>query len=253
MDLTNGEIEEKRAKAAGGGDFYNIHQAAQLLSDDLGDEGLSKTRDALSTLWPGGRVPADFVRIGATNRRAMKTVGQSEARISESRRKEGVEREKHLEEIEIPGYKIAGNVRPQPVEAKQLRTTIAATNDFTKGVGRLEELIKKNGSSIFIGAASGEAETLAANLKLTLKEVQNLGVLSATDMQFLNSQVFDPTALRSIGTRRATALKSLETIKSRAKSGLNESLAAHGYAPKPSSGEIGAGKHSALLDKYGVP
>ena len=39
------------------------------------------------------------------------------------------------------------------------------------------ELIKEHGSTELTGEASGEMQSLAANLKLTLKEVQRLCVL----------------------------------------------------------------------------
>ena len=135
-----------------------------------------------------------------------------------------------IQELQIPGYQLKGDVRPTQKEAQDLRTGVAATQDFISGVDRLKELIKKYGSTNLYGAGSGEVETLAANLKLTLKEVQKLGVLSATDVAFLESQVFDPSKLKSWLTSTKTALSQLDTIQNRAKSGLQSSLTTKGYS-----------------------
>lgn len=164
----------------------------------------------------------------------------------------GKDREKQaldLKELQIPGYDLGDEVRPTTTEAKDLRTGVAAMNDFVKGVGRLSELIKQHGSSEFTGTAAGEMGTLAANLKLTLKEVQKLGVLSASDIAFLEAQIMDPTSMKSLGTRSETALKQLETVKGRAESMIAESLKTRGYTPR-GGGQSSGPKPGAIEDGY---
>jgi hypothetical protein len=146
---------------------------------------------------------------------------------------------RELQELQVPGYQLGTDIRPTQKEAQDIRTGTAALADFTKGVDRLQELIKKHGSTNIVGEGSGEMQTLAANLKLTLKEVQKLGVLSASDIAFLEAQVFDPSSIKSWGTKTGTALKQLETIKGRARSGLAESLRARGYSASGSTGKGG--------------
>lgn len=134
-------------------------------------------------------------------------------------------------ELELPGYKLGGKIRPKADEAKALREGVAQTENFLAGVARLRELVEKNGSSDFIGKDAGEAETLAANLKLTLKEVQKLGVLSSSDIAFLEAQVFDPSSKKSIFTSKGTALRQLDTITDRAQKSLAASIKSRGYEP----------------------
>lgn len=147
-----------------------------------------------------------------------------------------------LQELQIPGYKLGDNVRPTTVEAKGLRDSIGSMTSFSKGIDRMIGLIKEHGSTELTGEASGEMQALAAELKLTLKEVQKLGVLSATDTVFLEAQIFDPSQLKSVMTKAPTAIKQLETARDRAKSLLSETLKVKGYSPEKSGGLTDAQK-----------
>jgi len=160
-----------------------------------------------------------------------------EARFNLGQPKEAAKLAKEDKELSVPGYTLTGEVRPLPAEAKELRTGTAAVKDFTKGVDRLKALIGKYGSTNVVGKGSGEMRTLTSNLKLTLKEVQKLGVLSSSDIAFLEDQLFNPAEFKSWGTRTSTALEQLDTIKSRAESGVAEALKSRGYAPVGGGGE----------------
>ena len=136
-----------------------------------------------------------------------------------------------IQELQVPGYALGKDVRPTQKEAQDLRQASGSMRDFSIGVDRMVDLINKHGSTKLTGEVSGEMESLAANLKLTLKEVQRLGVLSASDIAFLDAQIFDPSRVRSLGTRTETAVKQLNTAKTRAESLLSQSLKARGYSP----------------------
>lgn len=140
-----------------------------------------------------------------------------------------------IKELQIPGYELGPDVRPTQKEAQDLRTASGAMQDFSKGVDRLRELMEQHGSTQFFGTAGGEMKSLAANLKLTLKEVQKLGVLSSSDIAFLDAQIPDPSTWGSVATSTSTAVKQLDTVKERSASVLAESLKARGYRPAASS------------------
>ena len=134
-------------------------------------------------------------------------------------------------ELQIPGYRLGADVRPMATEAKGLRDGLAIVDDFTSGLDRLQELVKKNGSVQLVGRDAGEMQTLASQLKLSLKDVQKLGVLSASDAAFLDAQIGDPSSPKSAFTRNSTALSQLETTKTRARSAIEQKLLKSGYAP----------------------
>ena len=156
-----------------------------------------------------------------------------------------------IQELQVPGYNLGPNVRPLPAEARDLRTTSAAVKDFVAGVDRLKELINQYGSTNIMGAGSGEMTSLASNLKLSLKEVQKLGVLSSSDIAFLDAQLFDPSRLSSLGTRTSTAQEQLDTIKSRAKSALAEALKSRGYSPADGGASLQDRINKALERRQG--
>ena len=162
--------------------------------------------------------------------KSMLSATGAAASLSEKKAKEEKKEEESLKELQVPGYQLGSDVRPTTKEASDLRFASGSLNDFSKGVDRMKNLIEQYGSTELTGTASGEMESLAANLKLTLKEVQKLGVLSASDIAFLEAQIFDPSSTKSIFTKKDTAIKQLETAKSRAQSLLTESLKARGYS-----------------------
>lgn len=134
-------------------------------------------------------------------------------------------------ELQIPGYTLGGDVRPTTKEAQDLRDGVGQLEGFLSGIDRLKELVKKRGSTELFGADAGEMGSLAASLKLSLKEVQRLGVLSASDTAFLEAQIGDPTELKSLFTSGGTALRQLDTTQQRARSELAARLKAKGYVP----------------------
>lgn len=184
-----------------------------------------------------GSLPEGVARINDTEKGAALLASQNKPaepndNLLWQMLKDKEKQTRETQELQVPGYELSGNVRPTQKEAQDLRTSTAAMADFTKGIDQMIGLIDKHGSTNLFGEASGEMESLAANLKLTLKEVQKLGVLSASDIAFLEAQIFDPSSLKSLKTATPTAIKQLQTAKNRAMSLVNESLKARGFQPK---------------------
>lgn len=134
-----------------------------------------------------------------------------------------------IQELQIPGYKLTGEVRPTQKEAQDLRASVSRMGDFSKGIDQMIELIKKYGSTNTFGEGSGDAESLASNLKLTLKDVAKLGVLSASDLALVEGQITDPSSLRSMGTSTKNALAKLERAKARADQLVESELRTRGF------------------------
>lgn len=181
-----------------------------------------------------GEIAAQRVREGKmTLEDAYKLDNEGKGGVSPSlvyqMEKDKKKEETDIKELQVPGYTLGSNVRPTQKEASDLRAGSGAMADFTKGVDRMISLINENGSTELTGTVSGEMASLAANLKLTLKEVQKLGVLSASDIAFLEAQIVDPSSIKSAFIRKGTAIKQLETARDRAKSLTEEATKARGY------------------------
>lgn len=248
---TGAEGRTRQALSAAGGPKSSPHPGMRLAKITADKDGLlsgdfTPLEPKLATDLEG--LLAEQVRSGAltldqalAKKAAAGGSGAGSPSLVYQKEKDASKAALDLKELQIPGQVLGTETRPLPAEAKNLRDGVAIVNDFTSGLDRLAELVRKNGSTELVGAESGEMQTLASQLKLSLKDVQKLGVLSASDAAFLENQIGDPSTLKSLFTTDATALRQLETTKARAKSAIAEKLKASGYAPAGAAAGPAAG------------
>lgn len=145
-----------------------------------------------------------------------------------------------MELLNIPGYELQEGFRPTEKDASDAKKAVATLQDFEAGMGRLKELIGQHGAAEFTGADSEEMRALSSGLKLKLKELQNLGVLSATDSAFLEAQIVNPESWRALFTRDASAQRQLDTTLKSIRGTTDKQLNVLGYksqgAPQASGG-----------------
>lgn len=241
-----GAVEDKTRTAfnAVGGPGKPAHPGMRLAGAAMGADGYLKPRfevlepktdltkvtvtPELAAKHPGlivgTQVPATFF--------AEKGAGNEPPSLAYQKEKDAKKAALDNQELQIPGFKLGtSGVRPVQTEASNLRTAVSEMQEFSSGIDRMVELIKQNGSTELTGPASGEMAALASKLKLNLKAVDKLGVLSATDMALLEAQIFDPSSLKSIATTAPTAITQLQTAKNRSQSALTKALTTRGYAP----------------------
>lgn len=179
----------------------------------------------------------DIAEIGAKKEQAVAVNDIRRSAMEAAQIERDKKEQREMDELAVPGYELTGAVRPKDTEAKSLREAVGQIKDFEEAVGVYSGLIGKYGNTELMGPESGQMDAMAANLKLTLKELQRLGVLSSSDIAFLDAQI--PSAgLKSLGTRKETAQAQLETIKGRMRSIFDERIKAAGYKPS------GAGTNS---------
>ncbi len=150
--------------------------------------------------------------------------------LSYQMQKDAEKKEIDLKELQVPGYQLGSEVRPTQVEAQKLRDAMSSMTGFDSNMGRMIELVKKHGSTELMGKASGEMKSLASDMKLQLKDVAKLGVLSASDLALMEAQIIDPSAFGSMGTSTPTALTQLETTRANARKKFDSSMASRGYS-----------------------
>ncbi len=139
--------------------------------------------------------------------------------------------------LNVPGYQLGGDVEPTETEARQAREALAKRDAFITGIRDLRSLVAKYGSTNLIGQGSAEAGTIASELQLTLKELQQLGVLSASDEMFLQAQITNPDSLKSIRMSDQGTLNQLDTTLNRMNDKFDKRMASLGYK-KSESGDI---------------
>jgi len=137
--------------------------------------------------------------------------------------------------LQVPGYKLTGQVAPRVEEAKAARDALGQFETLKQNLGRLDELMQKYGSFEFSGAESAEMENLASDSKIILKELARLGALTGPDLAILNAQIQDPSGVGAFFSKNATARGRVKSVLDTQERKLNARLAALGYARAPNA------------------
>ncbi len=177
----------------------------------------------------------------------------------------GLERESKKEEklkgLVVPGWELTGEVLPDDTEAKKARDGQANYEAFKSDLVNLKDLVEKYGTVELTGPESAEMEALVKSLQLNLKNIAQLGVLSASDIPFLTKQVPDINTMKALFTSSGTFKAGLDQSLSTAESKFTNFMKSRGYVPKggaptgaPTDGSSGGkikvsnGKETLLID-----
>lgn len=158
-------------------------------------------------------------------------------------------------ELVIPGYELTGEVQPDELTAKKLREGVAEYEAFNETLTKYRGLIEKYGTSEHSDRnIQAQMESLSKNLQLKVKNLAQLGVLSISDIPFIEKQISGP----AIVATKSGALGRLDTTSETMRSALEKRLNVSGYrqvggAPKkttPVAGKIKVsnGKETLLID-----
>lgn len=224
---------EERAAAAEGREVaqegraataFDRTQAENKEKDDPASP-VSKEYQALAGRMIPGR---DFSGISASQleRALPPIVKMYEIEQGRTAKTEKLEAEKKAKVI--PGFDTAGDVQIDETEARKLREGVAEFNTFREGLRQYQDLIRKHGTTeILDRGAAAEMDAMAKNLQLKVKNLAQLGVLSASDIPFIEKQIPAPGLLKTQGGMEGALKATNETMT---RSILN-TLAARGYQP----------------------
>lgn len=170
-------------------------------------------------------------------------------------------KDEKLRGLEVPGWKLSGEVLPDDTEAKKARDVQANFESFQNSINSLKGLVDKYGTVELTGPESNEMEALTKDLQLTLKNIAQLGVLSASDVPFLVKQVPDVNTMRALFTSSGTFKAGLDQSLKTAKQKYGNFMKSRGYVPSagghmdsvadPSAGgkiKVSNGKETLLID-----
>jgi len=190
-------------------------------------------------------------------------VERETTRASAAAVKEAVRQDKLVQdetELNVPGWDRSADVRPTPEEAKLARKGLADFDSFSKGIEQLKGLIRRYGSTNLMGKGSSEAGSLATGLKLTLKNIAQLGVMSESDAELLSQQVINPNEMASLKISTPGAIEQLDSTLDQAKQKMEAGMVAKGYkraagvlsAPPPAAGNTGKVKVSNGTETFWI-
>ena len=156
-------------------------------------------------------------------------------------------------ELNVPGFNLGSEVKPGKVEASKAREALGTYNEMVQNLEDLHQLVKDNGSFEYGGEAGTRMGGLAQDIRLQLKQMANLGVLSKTDYALLDKQLQDPTSFKQIFSRDSSALAQIEQLKELAGRKLASGMASKGYAPNQEMAErLSPPKKDGKQDTDGV-
>lgn len=137
----------------------------------------------------------------------------------------------------VPGFDSDGSVVIDDTEAKKLRDGLAEYRDFKNGIKEYRGLIDKYGTTeLFDREGSAKLDAIAKNLQLKVKNLAQLGVLSASDVPFIEKQIPGP----GIFTTRGGTLGGLDSTEKTMTEKFKNQMAARGYkANKDMEAEFG--------------
>lgn len=151
---------------------------------------------------------------------------------------------------EVPGFINSGAVEIEAVEARDLRKGVAEFSTFDKLTKEYEAFIEKYGTQeVTDRRVEGEMKAYAKRLQLIVKNLAQLGVLSASDVPFIEEQIPGPGMFKtSEGMKGA-----LSASHSMAATGLRTALAARGYEPTPEMEQRLSGAAAVAEPGAGAP
>lgn len=140
--------------------------------------------------------------------------------------KELMKKEMRMQKLAVPGFDLTGEVEPSTTEAGKLRTGKGEFDTFINDIQGYKNLITQYGpSEITDRYVQSQLKAAAKNLQLKVKNLAQLGVLSFSDIPFIEEQIPDP----SIFTTSAGAMGALDQAEKAAKVAFKNNMSSHGY------------------------
>lgn len=151
-------------------------------------------------------------------------------------------------ELNVPGFNRTGEVTQTKTEAEKARSAIGTADAVKKGIEALQAQMKENGNFEWGGAGGAAMDATATDLRLQLKELANLGVLSGPDYALMLKQIPDTTSLGQLFTRQSTTDGQLNSVMDSLKRKVETSMAAKGYKPQGASSKITVSNGTETLE-----
>lgn len=151
----------------------------------------------------------------------------------------------------IPGYEKTGEVEADPIEVRKLRQGVSEFETFSKDLERYKGLINKYGTSETTDRKiQGQMKALSKSLQLKIKNIAQLGVLSGSDIPFIEEPIPSPGILKT----KEGMLGAIESTEQSMRSTIENNLKLSGYVkgektPAPSNSDLPADKGGLTLEE----
>lgn len=137
-----------------------------------------------------------------------------------------------LEEREVGGFSIEEGRVPTLKSAETMNTTASAANAALTSLDDMERIYKGNKAELFFGEKHRQSEGARKNIYAQMAQLQNLGVLQKTDIEFLTGLIPDPNSVSGVfdevGTQAA-----FEQLRTEMQRRIQHNAKARGYVVNP--------------------
>ena len=134
----------------------------------------------------------------------------------------------------IPGYSLTPGMVPKEEEVNKLKGMAATATDLAGQIDLLKGSIASVGTELLPTQEKRDMALLATNIRLSIKNLAQLGQISASDAKLLDSMVPDPTAvgLYQLNPDAPRQMQNtLELLKKTLVQKVDSQAGMHGYAP----------------------
>ncbi len=116
----------------------------------------------------------------------------------------------------VPGATVAPGATPTKIDAEKMKQAIEKRKDMMGSMNDLEAMLNKNGTEWFsAGNAATDMSTVATDIRMTAKELYDLGALSGPDMGLIEKVIPDPTDAKWAFTWNSTEKAKSQLKKAR--------------------------------------
>ena len=133
--------------------------------------------------------------------------------------------------LNVPGFQLGDNVKPGITEAKDARESLATFKNVNANLDQLGQLVDKYGAFEYGGAGGAQMDSISTAIRLDLKEMAKLGVLSSTDYALLDKQLQDPSSIAALFTKGSTSKAQIDALKRNLTNKFALGMEAKGYKP----------------------
>ena len=151
--------------------------------------------------------------------------------LMQSERLDKMKREakQEVEELNVPGYSRQPGISQSKGEAEKTRLAMGVANNIKNGLTTLQAQMETNGNFEWGGSGGSAMAVTASDLRLQLKELNNLGVLSGPDLALMMQQIPDTEGFGQLLTQESTTKAQLNQVVENINRKIETSMAAKGY------------------------
>ncbi len=213
----------------------------QMLASVVGEEGVrGKSAAVLLKVVPEIRA----AREATARREEARSVREASSNDKQAAADE--KRSAAAQATAVPGFRPNGKVRIDEIEARKLRDGLAEYRTFMATLNDYVKNVKDHGTTEWVGAEAAEMQAQAKRLQLAVKNLAQLGVLSASDIPFIEQQIPNPGFFKS----QSGMLGALASSKKMAGQSLRNQMLARGLELEDQSlieGEAAAVPPSTMI------